>query len=73
MKPVALLAMLAGLGLAGCGQYRPSQANCFSLVSRNATSMAFLPEPEATPNVQVSTMGSHGDCTFIPLGGGING
>ncbi|ATF04015.1 hypothetical protein PhaeoP75_04416 (plasmid) [Phaeobacter gallaeciensis] len=67
MKPTAILIMLTALGLAGCAEYRPSEANCFETVTRSNHSMAFLPTSEPQPQARISTKSA--PCTFTAIGG----
>ncbi|SFQ68564.1 hypothetical protein SAMN05421853_12119 [Roseivivax halotolerans] len=67
MKTTAILFMIAGLGLAGCAEYQPSEANCFDRVTRSSNSMAFLATPETAPRARISTKSA--PCVFTPLSG----
>lgn len=67
MKPTAILILVSVLGLAGCAQYRPSEANCFDTVTRSSNSMAFLPTSE--PDVRATISTKSAPCTFTALGG----
>ena len=51
MKSTALLLVAATLTLAGCSVYRPSQANCFSFVTRGPSNpdCTFTPLSDAEP------------------------
>ena len=62
MKSIALLSVAAILTVSGCTGYRPSKANCFSFVTREATdpdctftplggaALSFVPLSEAGPS-----------------------
>lgn len=67
MKTTAILFLITGLGLAGCAEYRPSEANCFDRVTRSSNSMAFLASPEPSPAARISTKSA--PCVFTPIGG----
>tara|TARA_R110002051_G_scaffold154675_1_gene226799 strand:+ start:7601 stop:7825 length:225 start_codon:yes stop_codon:yes gene_type:complete len=67
MKPTAILIMLTALGVAGCAEYRPSEANCFDTVTRSSHSMAFLPTNEPRSQARVSTKSV--PCTFTAISG----
>ena len=67
MKTTAILLMMAGLGLAGCAEYQPSEANCFDRVTRSSNSMAFMATPEPASRARISTKSA--PCVFTPLGG----
>lgn len=67
MKPTAILIMLTALGVAGCAEYRPSEANCFDTVTRSSHSMAFLPTSEPQSQARISTKSA--PCTFTAIGG----
>lgn len=67
MKTTATLFLLLGLGLAGCAEYRPSEANCFDTATRNAGVMTFMPTSEPAPRARVSTKSA--PCSFISLSG----